>query len=65
MPRIQFDGQRIDSYRHVLDGFSDLALHEFTLIPDDPCLGGLIRNAPEQLVDAQQYACRCFWFRRR
>ena len=64
-PRIQFNAHRIYSYEQILSYFSELDLMEFSLIPDSPKDGGLIRNAPVELANLQSYACGCFWFIRR
>ncbi len=64
-PRLQFNAHRVYSFHQILHGFSDLQLMEFALIPDNPQQGGLIRNAPPEMADAQCYGCGCFWFRRR
>lgn len=64
-PRIQFNAHRIYSYELVTDEFDGLELIQFTLIPDDPGLGGLVHKAPPDLADDQLYACGCFWFKRR
>jgi SAM-dependent methyltransferase len=63
-PRIQFDAHRVYAYRDIVAGFPELELHEFSLVPDDPTAGGLIRNADPELVGEQTYGCGCFWFRR-
>jgi hypothetical protein len=64
-PKIQFNAHRIYSYEQILSYFSELDLVEFSLIPDSPKDGGLIRNAPVELTTLQSYACGCFWFIRR
>lgn len=61
-PRVQFNAHRIYSSGQFTSYFCDLRLREFTLIPDDPHQGGLIRNATTELADAQEYACGCFVF---
>ena len=48
----------------VVEGFADLELREFALVPDLPEEIGLIRNASRQMADSQEYGCGCFWFRR-
>lgn len=63
-PRLQFNAHRIYSYDQVLDGFSDLQLMEFALIPDDSGRGGLIRNASRETANVQRYGCGCFLFTR-
>ncbi len=61
-PRIMFNAHRIYSYRQILGYFDGLKLREFSLIPDNPAEGGLIVNATEEISDAQEYGCGCFWF---
>lgn len=63
-PRLMFNAHRIYSYRQVIDLFPALELLEFSLIPDNPADGGLIRNAPPELTDSQEYGCGCFRFRK-
>lgn len=63
-PRIQYNAHRVYSYRQILNGFSDLTLSEFALIPDRASDGGLILNASEEFSDRQDYGCGCFAFTR-
>jgi SAM-dependent methyltransferase len=58
---IEFNAQRIYSYDQIVSYFSELELQEFALIPDK---GGLIANAPKQMVVLQSYGCGCFWFKK-
>jgi len=60
--RIEFNGQRVYSYEHILQLFSGCALEEFSLIPDS---GPMIIHADPKLIDAQQYGCGCFWFKKK
>lgn len=60
--RIEFNAHRIYSYETIIQLFADCELKEFSLIPDS---GGLIENAPFQLVEKQQYGCGCFWFEKK
>jgi len=62
--RIMFNAHRIYTYDQIVKYFGTLELKEFALIPDDPAQGGLFRDAPRQLADAQDYGCGCFWFRK-
>lgn len=61
-PRIQFNAHRIYSYEMVLEMFPNLALQEFSLIPDGALETGMIYNADKKIVAKQKYACGCFWF---
>jgi SAM-dependent methyltransferase len=64
-PRVIFNAHRIYSYDQIVEGFGHLDLEEFALIPDRAEDGALIRHAAPELVQRQQYACGCFWFKRR
>lgn len=61
---IKFNAHRIYSYAQVIKMFSDCELQEWSLLPDNQS-GGLIRNAPESLANAQKYGCGCFWFKKK
>lgn len=61
-PKIMFNAHRIYSYEQIVSYFSGLELKEFSLIPDDPKVEGLIQNATKEMADAQTYGCGCFWF---
>ena len=62
-PKINFNAHRVYPVEQILDLFSPMVLVEFTLVPDDPAVGGLIRNATFDLADAQNYGCGCFLFK--
>jgi len=62
---IRFNGHRIYSYEQILSCFSDLSLHEFTLIPESFADGPPVRGAAKELVDREHYACGCFCLRER
>lgn len=63
-PRIMFNAHRIYAYRQIIEYFLGLELVEFSLIPDKPEDGGLLRHASQEQADAQNYGCGCFWFRK-
>lgn len=63
-PRIVFNAHRIYSAAMVRAGFDGLKLTEFALIPDGRHKQGLVYHAGDELVQAQQYGCGCFWFQR-
>ena len=63
-PQIMFNAHRIYSYEQVTHYFSELALREFCLIPDNASQVGMVRNATKDQADAQSYGCGCFWFER-
>lgn len=60
-PRIEFNAHRIYSYEQIIEYFSPLSLHEFSLITDE---GSMMTNANPNLVKQQQYGCGCFWFKK-
>ena len=63
-PKVMFNAHRIYSYEQIITTFASLKLREFSLVPDDPNQGGLIRNASLKLADQQEYGCGCFWFQK-
>lgn len=63
-PRVQFNAHRIYAFEQIREGFSELSLEQFSLIPDSATDGGLIEDADPAAVPKQSYACGCFWFRR-
>jgi hypothetical protein len=62
--RLMFNAHRIYSYDDIIDYFSELALVEFALIPDDEKEGALLDSAQREFIDRQRYSCGCFWFRK-
>ncbi|MDB5297610.1 MAG: putative SAM-dependent methyltransferase [Phycisphaerales bacterium] len=62
-PRVCFNAHRVYAHKQVLEMFAVLQVERFSLLPDD-ISGGLIDDAPEALVDAQEYGCGCFAFRK-
>jgi len=60
-PKIVFNAHRIYAYRQVRESFPTMRLRQFALVTDHPD-AGLIVDAAESLVDAQDYGCGCFWF---
>lgn len=63
-PKIQFNAHRIYSYEQIIEYFSDFALKEFSLIPDNALEIGMVYNADSNLVKRQDYACGCFVFQK-
>ena len=63
-PRLVFNAHRIYSFEQVRSAFSELTLHEFSLIPDAAQTRGMILNATKEEADRQNYGCGCYWFRR-
>jgi hypothetical protein len=64
-PKVMFNAHRVYSYDQIIEYFSGLELKEFALIPDRPENGGLVFNAPKDLIDKQNYGCGCFLFQKK
>jgi len=62
--KIIFNAHRVYTYSQIINNFSTLKLVEFALIPFEIADGGLIRNAPPELVNNEDYGCGCFWFKK-
>ena len=62
--RIQYNAHRIYDDFEFRSYFFGLELMEFALIPDNGRLVGLIYDAPRDVVNAQEYGCGCYWFRK-
>jgi hypothetical protein len=62
--RIEFNAHRIYGFQAFREYFGALELVEFALLPDGEAPAGLLVNPPHDLVDAQEYGCGCFWFRK-
>lgn len=62
--RIQYNAHRIYDDAEFRGYFAGLELMGFALIPDGDVPVGLIDDAPRALVDAQEYGCGCYWFRK-
>ena len=62
--RIQYNAHRIYDDAEFRSYFVGLELIEFTLILDGEMPTGLIQDAPRDLVNAQEYGCGCYWFRK-
>ena len=62
--RIQFNAHRIYRKEDIINLFQEngLIIEEFTLIPDDPADGDLIKNPASILLEKQKYGCGCFLF---
>lgn len=63
-PRLVFNAHRVYAQGQIIAALPELQLFQFSLIPDDPAKGGLIREGAREIADSQEYACGCFWFRR-
>ena len=62
-PRVCFNGHRIYDFASVRSLFSSLTLDECALVPDDG-RSGLIASPPPEVINAQEYGCGCFVFRK-
>ena len=65
-PKIEYNAHRIYSYDQVMKLMEGMTLKEFTLITESEkgpeADNGFIVNATKEMVDAEKYACGCFWF---
>jgi SAM-dependent methyltransferase len=61
-PRVDFNAHRVYALDQIVASFAGLRLLRFALVPDDPEQGGLIDDAPPELVARQEYGCGCFEF---
>jgi SAM-dependent methyltransferase len=62
-PVIFFNAHRVYSYNQIISYFIGFKLVEFALIPRKS-EGDLIINPDQSLIDSQDYACGCFWFKK-
>ncbi len=63
-PKIIWNAHRIYSYKQIIESFPTLTLKEFSLIPENPKDGGIIKNASEEAANNERYGCGCFWFKK-
>lgn len=62
-PRLRFNALRIYSCEQIIEGFPELELAEFALIPERGPEGWIAGATAEQ-VAAEEHGCGCFWFQR-
>ena len=62
-PRVCFNGHRIYDFDAVRSLFPSLTLEESALVPDE-ATSGLVENPGPALINAQEYGCGCFVFRK-
>ncbi len=62
-PRIQFNAHRIYAPTMIQNALPELKLHRLSMLPD-AADRGLIDAPSDELVQRQNYACGCFWFKR-
>jgi hypothetical protein len=60
---VVFNAHRVYSVEQIMEQFRELALKEFTLIPEHGP-EGLIVGASDERVSEENYGCGCFWFSR-
>jgi SAM-dependent methyltransferase len=62
--KIFFNAHRIYTKMQVVLHMKSfgLKLHEFSLIPDLPEDGGIVKSPSDDLLAKQNYGCGCFWF---
>jgi len=63
-PQIIFNAHRVYSYDQIKRYFSKLKLCEFSLIPEHPKDGEIIRNPQKNLIEKETYGCGCFHFKK-
>ena len=61
--RVCFNAHRVYDFQSVRALFPSLDLEQWALVPDDPSQG-LLPNPSAEIIDAQQYGCGCFAFRK-
>lgn len=61
--RVAFNAHRVYDFQSVRALFPALDLDQWALVPDDPSQG-LVPNATAETIDAQEYGCGCFVFRK-
>lgn len=60
--KIMFNAHRIYTYEMIIKLFSDLNLHEFSLIPENH--GPMLKNPKVNNMKLGNYDCGCFWFKK-
>jgi SAM-dependent methyltransferase len=62
--KIIYNAHRIYTHSQIISYFDDFTLKEFVLIPQRSEDGGLVKNPSPKLLNKQNYACGCFWFKK-
>ena len=62
--KIIFNAHRIYHPSLLLTYFDGFDLLDFSLIPENGSDGGLIKNPGEYIIQTQDYACGCYWFKK-
>jgi hypothetical protein len=47
-----------------MNNFENFELIEFGLIPENEKDGGIVMNPTKDLLERQNYACGCYWFKK-
>jgi hypothetical protein len=63
-PKVVYNAHRIYSYQEIIDLMTNFKLVEFSLIQDDAYENGMTLNANYNIVQKNDYACGCFWFKK-
>ena len=61
---VKFNNMRIYDYNEIMSQFKNFTLNEFLLIPDNALEAGCFLNPEINLINTQEYACGCFWFKK-
>lgn len=61
-PRIEYNANRVYSYRQIIEYFKGFELKDFSLIVQDGENPGIVASASESLANDQNNGCGCFWF---
>ncbi|HBF33413.1 TPA: hypothetical protein DDW35_02495 [Candidatus Sumerlaeota bacterium] len=64
-PHVAFNAHRVYSKGQVLAAFPGFNVEEFALIPASAQQGGLIVSPSDAQLQAESYACGCFWLRKK
>ena len=62
-PKVVFNAHRVYKYFDIIKLFNSCGLKKFSVILDNP-KDGLLDNVPEKVINQQNYACGCFWFKK-
>jgi hypothetical protein len=63
-PKIIFNLHRIYTHQQIMNNFENFELIEFGLIPENEKDGGIVMNPTKDLLERQNYACGCYWFKK-
>lgn len=63
-PGVVFNAHRVYKYSDIIKWFDKCKLQSFSAVLDNS-EKGLVKNVPEKVLNAQSYACGCFWFKKK